>query len=67
MVAFVDARIDVAVGTPNCILYQDVAIHTGADDCGLGADPCSTTSGCAGEIMALSPILPWGGITDVAS
>ena len=66
MISFVDDRIDVAVGNPNCILYQDVAIHAGADDCGTGPDPCSAASGCAGDIVALSQILPWGGLADVA-
>lgn len=66
LLAFVDNRISVDTGRPDCILFHNVVIHTGADNCGVGDDPCTETTGCAGAILATAPIVPWGGaVADV--
>ena len=61
LLSFVDNRLSVDRGRPDCILYHNVVIHGGADDCGNGTDPCSTRTGCAGPILAAAQIVPWGG------
>ena len=64
LLSFVDSRLSVMQGTPRCILGQNVTIHTGHDDCGVGTDVCSHVSGCAGPILASAKILAWGGLVD---
>ena len=61
LLAFVDNRVSVAVGRKDCILYEDIVIHTGPDDCGLGPSACSHANGCAGNFLATAQILPYGG------
>jgi Cu/Zn superoxide dismutase len=60
LLSFVDNRVSVDRGRPDCILYHNVVIHSGADNCGIGLDPCSASTGCAGKILAAAQIVPWG-------
>jgi Cu/Zn superoxide dismutase len=66
ILAFVDTRISVAQGTPNCIFGHHVVIHTGPDNCGISALPCADANGCAGAKLAEATICPWG-IADVCA